>query len=121
MRFDNNVVPLSDFAWRRLLTRGFGAKSDFVFPGSGTDSFVYTLNKSRLTVARRSGVRFQLPDLRRTFIAAAEDLEVKDKDIDRLILRKPEPGRTPERLRRAAQKITSALLRNAFPRGLSDG
>lgn len=110
-------LPFSD-AIEELLQRRFDEKSSpFVFP---SDSERGHLSEPRTAIARvtkLSGVTFTLHDLRRTFITAAERLDIPAYALKRLINHKDPNDVTEgyiifdvERLRVPMQKITDFFI-----------
>ena len=110
------VIPLSDYVWVLLKVRSFYATADFVFPSTQKDRPLSGAFNSYSTVAQRSGVKFSPHDLRRTFCTIGDELEIKSEVVKALVNHKTSDVtegytiRSVERLRRATQRITDAIL-----------
>lgn len=113
------VFPLSDYVWTLLKVRRFYAQSEWVFPGAYKDRPTSGAFNSYYTVVERSGVKFSPHDLRRSFVTIADELEIKSEVVKALVNHKSSDVtegytvRSVERLRRATQKITDAILYHA--------
>lgn len=113
------ILPLSDFLQDTLERRRLDATGDFVFPGAGKHRYLNNPRKQIAKVIERSGVTFTLHDLRRTYITAAESLDISAYAIKRLVNHKTAAGDVTagyiimavERLRAPMQKITDYILR----------
>lgn len=111
-------IPLSDYAWRMLLVRKHASVSDYVFPTQlrMKSAPISNLNSSLRLVAERSGVSVTAHDLRRTYITIGDELELKSEVIKCLVnhaqgdVTEGYTIRSVERLRRATQRITNAIL-----------
>jgi integrase len=112
-------LPISDYVRNLLAIRKLGETSRFVFPGRNERHPLCTQFKVYKAVCERSGVRFTLHDLRRTFMTMGDDLDIKNEVIKALVNHKPSDVtegyiiRSTERLRRATQRITDAFLLHA--------
>ena len=111
-------LPLSDFVYAMLKEREERAESAYVFPGDGEYGHLIEPRKQMRKVTKASGVSFTLHDLRRTFITAAEGLDISMYAIKRLVNHKMTGDVTAgyivpdaERLRVPMQQITDYLLR----------
>jgi len=79
-------LPLSDFLIGLLRARQQAAgPSEWVFPGTGKHGHIIETKNFTARVAARSGVKFTLHDLRRTFITIAESLDVPHYALKRLL------------------------------------
>jgi integrase len=79
-------LPLSDFLIDLLRARQRAAgPSEWVFPGTGKHGHVIETKGILARVARASGVKFTLHDLRRTFITIAESLNIPHYSLKRLL------------------------------------
>lgn len=113
------VFPLSDYVWTLLKLRRFYTQSEWVFPGAFKDRPTSGAFNSYYTVVERSGVKFSPHDLRRSFVTIADELEIKSEVVKALVNHKSSDVtegytvRSIERLRRATQRITDAILFHA--------
>lgn len=113
-------LPFSD-AIEALLTRRFEERSSsFVFPSDAERGHLSEPRTAISRVTKLSGVTFTLHDLRRTFITAAERLDIPAYALKRLINHKDPNDVTEgyiifdvERLRVPMQKITDFFLTKA--------
>jgi integrase len=110
-------LPLSDFIYTLLKDRQEAAVTPYVFPGDGEYGHLIEPRKQMRKVIKASGVTFTLHDLRRTFITAAEGLDISMYAIKRLVNHKMNGDVTAgyivpdaERLRVPMQQITDYLL-----------
>jgi integrase len=79
-------LPLSDFLLALLKQRRERIKhSVFVFPGRGNRGCLTSLQAPLRQIRERSGVRFLIHDLRRTFLSMAEKLDLPHYVLKRLI------------------------------------
>lgn len=110
-------LPFSD-AIEALLTRRHEERSSsFVFPSDAERGHLSEPRTAIARVAKLSGVTFTLHDLRRTFITAAERLDIPAYALKRLINHKDPNDVTEgyiifdvERLRVPMQKITDFFM-----------
>lgn len=115
-----HVLPLSGFLFGLLTRRRHQEVSNssrFVFPGDGVKGYRNAPEKQIQRVIIESGVTFTLHDLRRTFITAAESLDISAYALKRLINHKMTNDVTAgyiisdvERLRETMQRVTDFLL-----------
>lgn len=117
-----HTLPLSDFVFDLLLARKEGSGSAYVFPGEGENGHLVEPRPQIRKVIARSEVNFTLHDLRRTFISAAEALDISMYTIKRLANHKLGNDVTTgyivsdvERLRGPMQQVTDFLLCRAKP------
>lgn len=113
---DDRLIPLSDYAWRMLMLRHHFSKGNetYVFQtrtGNHLKEPQCVVNE----IIRRSGVPFSVHDLRRTFATIGDDVELKSEVVKALLGHRGDVTedytvRSIERLRRATQKITNAIL-----------
>lgn len=115
------VLPLSEYLCDLLRRRKKDrdereSKEPYVFPGRNEGPMV-EMRKQMWKVTEKSGVRFTLHDLRRTFITVAEGLELSVYAIKRLVNHKTGADVTAgyvimsqERLRQAMRRITEEIL-----------
>lgn len=113
-----HVLPLSDFLFELMLSRKAQATNEFLFPGEGKKGYNVEPRKVMKKIIVQSGVVFTLHDLRRTFITAAESLDIPAYALKRLLNHKMNNDVTAgyiimdvERLRVPMQRITDHLLR----------
>lgn len=79
-------LPLSDYLVTLLRERRDQAgASPWVFPGTGRKGHIVETKKFTARVTERSGVKFTLHDLRRTFITIAESLDIPHYALKRLL------------------------------------
>lgn len=118
------TLPISDYIWRLLSLRKLGKRGEFVFPGTSPDKPFTAAWNSFDTVRAACGMNFALHDLRRTFCTVADELDMKEQLVQQLMNHKPDSQtedytcRSVERLRRATQRVTDAILHYA---GMSKG
>lgn len=111
------TLPLSKFLWRLLRVRRTHAKSEYVFPGRFRGAHLTSVEKAVRLINAESGVRFSLHDLRRTFITIGDELDLKNEVIKALVNHRPKDVtegyivRSTERLRRATEMISAAILK----------
>lgn len=119
-------LPFSD-AIEELLKRRFDERtSPFAFPSDAERGHLSEPRTAIARVCKLSGVTFTLHDLRRTFITAAERLDIPAYALKRLINHKDPNDVTEgyiifdvERLRVPMQKITDFFI-NHFSRETAD-
>jgi len=112
-----HTLPLSNFLLDLLVKRKEGSNSKYVFPGDGKTGHLVEPRPQIRKIIARSGVDFTFHDLRRTFISAAEALDISMYTIKRLANHKMGNDVTMGyivtdvgRLREPMQKITDFLL-----------
>lgn len=113
-----HVLPLSDFLYNLFIGRQAQATTEYVFPGNGHTGYIVEPRKVMEKVINKSGVRFTLHDLRRTFITLAESLDIPAYALKRLLNHKMNHDVTAgyivmdvERLRTPMQMITNHLMK----------
>ena len=113
-----HTLPLSDFLYNLLLTQKEKAKNSYVFPGDGQAGHIIEPRKQMAKVTRSTGVEFTVHDLRRTFITAAESIDISAYALKRLMNHNMSGDVTAgyimtdvERLRKPMQQITDYLLK----------
>ena len=94
------------------------ASSDYVFQGDGKQGHIIEPRKTMVKIIERSGVKFTLHDLRRTFITVAESLDIPAYALKRLLNHKMNYDVTAgyiisdvERLRKPMQQVADYLLK----------
>lgn len=111
-------LPLSDFL-QELLARRHAERgeSEYVFPGRGNKHHLVDSDHVIRGVAKDSGCRFMIHDLRRTFLTVAERLALTYVILKKLANHSGKNDTTfgyvvvdVERLREPMQKITNELL-----------
>ena len=113
---DQHTIPMCTYLWKVMQVRKLNSSSPYVFPGKMKTTHISTIQKSYKSVKQRSGVKFTLHDIRRTFISIADDLDVKDGVVKELVNHRRSDVtegytiRSTERLRRATQKISDHML-----------
>jgi integrase len=68
------TLPLSDFLWKLLSDRKKTAINEFVFPGPGANGHMVDPRSAIKLVTEKSGIKFMVHDLRRTYISIASGL-----------------------------------------------
>ena len=111
------ALPLSDHLLNLFAARQAGARNPYVFPGKDGNGYLIEPKRQMKKVAEASKVPFCAHDLRRTFIAVAESLDIPMYAIKRLVNHKMNNDVTAgyiisdvERLRAPMQRITNFLL-----------
>lgn len=114
----SHTLPMSDFIYELFLRRRKATRRKFVFPAESEEGHIVEPRKAMLKVASLSGVPFSVHDLRRTFITAAESLDISAYALKRLLNHKMNHDVTSgyliidvERLRKPMQQITDYLLK----------
>lgn len=112
------LLPYSDFVAGILERRHRVAESAFVFPGQGRLGHLIEPKKQLAKVVEASGVEFTIHDLRRTFITAAESIDIPPYAIKRMVNHKLRGDVTAgyivtdvARLRDPVQRVTDFLLK----------
>ena len=115
------TLPLPSFIAKRLVQNR--KKSGLVFTLNG--STAPALSKPITRITRRCGFRISPHDLRRTFASTAESLDMTVYTLKALLNHMTDKDvtagyivQTPERLRKASQRIETEILRFA---GVDDG
>lgn len=111
-------LPMSDFIYSLLLDRWQTRESDqWVFAGRGVKGHITDVERAMEKVIERSGVKFSLHDLRRTFATIADTLGLGSYTLKRLLNHKSSADVTAgyfaaevERLREPTEKISSYIL-----------
>lgn len=111
------TLPLSGFVLDLLRDRKASATGGYVFPGGGAGGYLIEPRAQVRKVIFASRVEFTLHDLRRTFITAAESLDISAYAVKRLVNHKMRGDVTAgyivmdvERLRAPMQRITDYFL-----------
>lgn len=118
---EDHTLPMSDYLVELFGRRKKARRNDYVFPGIGAKNQPQREPKKGIAaVVKLSGVKFTLHDLRRTFITAAESLDISAYAVKRLANHKMRADVTAgyivsdvERLRKPMQQITDYILRQA--------
>lgn len=115
---ESHTLPLSNYLYELLLSRSQGRMNEFVFPGTGAAGHIIEPRKQMTHVTKSSGIHFTVHDLRRTFIAIAEGLDISAYALKRLMNHKMREDITAgyivtdvERLRKPMQQITNYMLK----------
>jgi integrase len=111
-------LPLSYFLCNLLLSRRDNdPEGEWVFPGRGATGHIVEAKSICSRVAKASGIRFSMHDLRRTFITIAESLDTPFFALKRLINHRTDSDITggyivlgTERLRRPVECIAEHIL-----------
>src|SRR5262249_232108 len=114
---EDHMLPLSDYLYQLLLKRWQQRGSEYVFTAPTAKGRLIDCRDSIAKVVQESGSPFTLHDLRRTFITAAEQLDIPYYALKRLLNHKLSADVTSgyivvdvERLREPMQEITDELL-----------
>jgi len=110
-------LPLSDFLHGLLVTRrDSDPEGAWVFPGRGETGHMVETKKFYARVAKSSGIRFTLHDLRRTFVTIAESLDIPHYALKRLLNHRGNSDVTAgyiiidvERLRGPVQRVAERI------------
>jgi integrase len=113
-----HILPLSNFLFDLLSNRNAHNfdQSPWVFPSAMNEGHLKEPRTAIAKVTERSGVAFQLHDLRRTFITIAESLDIPAYALKRLLNHKQANDVTAgyivptvDRMREPMQRITDYL------------
>jgi len=115
-----HVLPLSDFLYELLKKRHADKDSPYVFPSDSERGYLVEPRTAVKRVSELSGITFTLHDLRRTFIAIAENLDIPGYALKQLLNHK-EPNDVTvdyiasnvDRLREPMQQITDFIIKNS--------
>lgn len=112
-----HVLPLASFVFDVLEDRKKYSVNDYVFPGTGAEGYIIEPRKQMAKVIEATGIEFTVHDLRRTFITAAESLDIPAYALKRLLNHKMTNDVTSgyiitdvERLRKPMQAIADFLM-----------
>jgi len=115
-----HVLPLSDYLYDLLRKRHAVKESPYVFPSDSERGYLVEPRTAVKRIAERSGVTFTLHDLRRTFIAIGESLDIPGYALKGLLNQKDPnslmPGSTEtnvNQLREPMQKITDFIVKSS--------
>lgn len=115
---DSHTLPMSDFIFNLFKRRKYVSNNEFVFPASSDSGHIMEPRKAMLKICELSGVQFTLHDCRRTFITAAEGLDISAYALKRLLNHKMSDDVTSgyliidaERLRKPMQQVTDYFLK----------
>ena len=114
-------LPLSGFLVKLLQDRQSRASaSPWVFPSTSRKGHIVETKKFTARVSERTGIKFTLHDLRRTFITVAESLDIPHYALKRLLNHRGGGDVTGgyiiidvERLRDPVMRVASKILENA--------
>ncbi len=114
----DHVLPLSTQLLDLLIRRRAATDGLFVFPGRNAGTCIAEVKTLTQAVAKASGVRTSVHDLRRTFATTAERLDISSYAVKRLLNHMTGNDVTAgyivtdiERLRRPMQAISDFLFR----------
>lgn len=114
------VLPLSNYVWQLLERRRLAAVNDYVFPGRHGKGHLQEPRPQMRKIIEESSVAFTIHDLRRTFITAAESLDISAYAVKRMVNHKMRNDVTAgyivsdvERLRAPMERVSAALVRAA--------
>ena len=83
---DPHTLPMSDFLYEFFRIRKLACgTSPWVFPGHGRNGHMTEPKKAVFFVARLTGIKFSLHDLRRTFITTAESTDLPHNALKKLL------------------------------------
>ena len=115
-----HVLPLSDYLYELLKKRSDNINSPYVFPSVSECGYLTEPRTAVKRVSELSGISFTLHDLRRTFIAIAESLDIPGDALKRLLnendpyqLTTGDTASNVARLRQPMQKITDFIIENS--------
>jgi integrase len=114
-------LPLSDYLLTLLMGRKSGNNTAFVFPADSASGHIEEPKKQVYKVTEKTGIKFSIHDLRRTFVTIAEGLDISVYALKGLVNHKASTNDitagyiqlSVERLRDPMQKITDFILRAA--------
>jgi integrase len=114
-------LPLSTYLVELFQTRRvLAGKSSWVFPSNGKTGHIVETKKFTARVTERSGVKFTMHDLRRTFISIAESLDIPHYALKRLLNHRLSGDVTAgyivsnaERLRGPVDAVAAEILKRA--------
>lgn len=119
----SHTLPLSDFLYQLLMIRKQSQTGKYVFPGAGQNGFLVDPRRQIDKVTEKTGIKFGVHDLRRTFITIAESLDISSYVLKRLLNHKSRNDITAdyiiidvERLRKPMQLITDYLHQSMPPK-----
>lgn len=115
-----HILPLSDFLYELLKKRHADKDSPYVFPSDSERGYLVEPRTAVKRVSELSGITFTLHDLRRTFIAIAENLDIPGYALKQLLKHKDPNDVTVDyiasivdRLREPMQQITDFIIKNS--------
>ncbi len=116
-----HVLPLSDFLYELLKKQKAIKASPYVFPSDSKRGYLIEPRSAvKRSVSELSGITFTLHDLRRSFIAIAESLDIPDYALKRLLNHKDPNDITAaniassiDRIREPMQQITDFIIKNS--------
>jgi integrase len=115
---DSHTLPMSEFIFDLFQRRKLASNGEYVFPASSNSGHIMEPRKAMLKIIELSGVQFTVHDCRRTFITAAESLDISAYAVKRLANHKMNNDITSgyivsdvERLRKPMQQITEYFLK----------
>jgi integrase len=120
MNHQVHVLPLSDFLYELLKKRHTIKKSPYVFPSDSERGYLVEPRTAVKRISELSGIAFTLYDLRRTFIAIAESLDIPGFAFKRLLNHKEPNDVTTgyivsnvDCLREPMQQITDFIIKHS--------
>lgn len=115
-----HVLPLSDFLYELLKKRNENKESPYVFPSGSERGYLIEPRSAVKRVSELSGITFTLHDLRRTFKAIAESLDIPAYALTGLLNHKnpndvtaDSIGSNIDRLREPMQQITDFIIKHS--------
>jgi integrase len=115
-----HVLPLSDFLYELLKKQKAIKASPYVFPSDSKRGYLIEPRSAVKRVSELSGITFTLHDLRRSFIAIAESLDIPDYALKGLLNHKGPNDITAaniassiDRIREPMQQITDFIINNS--------
>jgi len=122
-----HMLPLSDYLYVMLKQLIETTDGPYIFPGNGPKGYLIDPRKQLLKISQESGIQFTLHDLRRTFIAIAEGMDIPAYALRRLVDHRIRNDTASgdiiadvERLRKPMQMITDYMLKCAETKKSAD-
>lgn len=111
-------LPMSQFVAGLISARReLAGQSEWVFPGTGRSGHIVESKTILRRVVARSGVKFTLHDLRRTYITIAESLDIPAYALKRMLNHRSDSDVTggyivinAERLRAPVERVTEKIV-----------
>lgn len=118
---ESHVFPMGEYLEYMLWKRKEASNSKFVFTGRSGDKPITASTRAFASIAEKSGVRFCLHDLRRTYATTAAEIGIDAYTLKRLLNHRTGGDVTAgylslsiDWLRDAAQKVENAVLDRVY-------